>query len=80
MGLVSFLPIVFCHALVGGVYDKIVPQRQLLISMWVFFFFLFAQSVGATQLVSKFLLEGIVPYVAIGSACLWEEMNSGAYV
>lgn len=47
---------------------------------FVFFFFLFAQSVGATQLVSKFLLEGIVPYVAIGSACLWEEMNSGAYV
>lgn len=75
----NFLAVVFCHALVGGVRDKIVPQRLLLISVWVFFS-LFAQCVGATQLVSEFLLEGIVPYVAVHSVCLWEEVSSGAYV
>lgn len=46
-----------------------------------FFFSLFAaQCVGATQLVSEFLLEGIVPYVAVDSVFLWEEVSSGAYV
>lgn len=63
--------------MVGGIYDKIVPQALLPISMWVFFSF--AQCVKIIQQVSGFLLEGIVPYVAVDLVCLGEEVSSRAF-
>lgn len=40
--------------------------------------FSFAQPVGMAQVVSGCLSEETVPYVAMESVCLWEEMNSGS--
>lgn len=34
-----------------------------------FFFFSFTGHVGVTQLVSEFLSEGVIPYVAVNSVC-----------
>lgn len=40
--------------------------------------FLFAQCIGATQLILGFLSEEIVPYVAANLLCPWEEVGSGS--
>lgn len=42
------------------------------------FFPLFTCCVGVAQLVSGFLPEGIIPYVAVDLVCLWEKVSSGA--
>lgn len=34
-------------------------------------------NIGVVQLVSGFLSEVIVSYVAVGLVCLWEEVSSG---
>lgn len=60
----------------GGVYGEMVPQPLLPASMWVFFSFV--QNGGATQLVLGFFHEEIVPYVAVDSVCLCEEVSSGS--
>lgn len=59
----------YCGSLnwAGDVHGKIVSQPLLSILMWVC---LFAQRVGATQLVFEFLSEDIVLYVAVDSVCL----------
>lgn len=43
-----------------------------------FFFFSFTGHVGVTQLVSEFLSEGVIPYVAVNSVCPWQKVSSGA--
>lgn len=41
-------------------------------------FFSLTRCGGFVQLVSEFLLEGIAPYVAVDSVCLWEKLSLGA--
>ena len=57
---VEFLAVECCHN-EGGVYGDIVSPSLLPILIWLFSF---TGHVGVTQLVSGFVSEGVVPYVA----------------
>lgn len=41
-------------------------------------FFSFVEYVGITHLVSGFLTEDIVPFVAVDLVCPWEEVSLGS--
>lgn len=70
LGIVRFHLIVCCGAGVG-LYGKTV-------SLQCGVFFSFTSCVGAAQLVSEFLSEGIVSCIFIDLVCLWEELSSGS--
>ena len=57
----------------GSVYDDIMSQPFLIISVWVFLVLLMCSScLGSFGVFS----EEIVPYVAVDSVSLWEEGSS----
>lgn len=70
-GVVIFFFQNICHFAGVWVYRKIVSLPLLPILVWSFS--LFTCCVEVAQLVSDFLSEGLVPYIAVGLVCLWEE-------
>lgn len=76
-GAVNSLPVVCCYAR-GWVYGEIVSHPLLPILM--LYFSHLPSCVGDPQLLSGFLSEGIVSYIAVETLYPWEEVNSGSYV
>ena len=65
---VSSLLVVDCHTKASGLWQDYVSASSTNFDVG---FLLFIQCVGVAQLVSGFLLEEIIPYVAVHFECLW---------
>ena len=73
--VLSFLPIVGHHAVGWSLWPDCVLVCPTHFDVG---FFSSAQCEGVTQLLFGFLPMEIVPYVAVDSVCLWEEMIAGS--
>ena len=70
--VLSSLSVMGCHG-GHGIYDKIVSQPLLL--LWYSFLLVYLMCVVIQPAFSFFFFkEKIVPYVAVDSVCLWEEV------